>query len=381
MNELVPRKDPYAPGSVYWYAPNKAAPIAFTVLFFLSGVVHFYQNFRYKSWKITPFLPWAAILMTAGFAVREAGAHDDSNVGLLIASIVLIMSGPPVYAAINYIVFCRCLYYVPYMSPIHPVRVLVTFLGIDSLIEILIGNGASRMANTSAPPHFRQVGEDLTKSALIIQAVFFIVFIVIGLRFQHACRKKNILNKNLNTVLYVMYASCLLITARCIYRIVEFFQGYTGEIYDTEWYFWVFEATLMFINTVMLNIWHPGRYLPAGTRTFLGVDGVERVGPGWEDTRPVLLKIFDACDIVGLFMGHDNKNRYWEWEPAELEAYVARQKAEKEEKKRQRKEMFSRSRPKKDTQPSGISEGTKDANYEGADQSKQPGAHSAQEMV
>lgn len=125
------------------------------------------------------------------------------------------------------------------MSPIHPIRVLITFLGIDSLIEILIGNGASRMANTSASPHFRQIGEDLTKSALILQAIFFIVFIAIGVRFQSACRKQGILNKNLNTVLYVMYASCLLILVRCIYRIVEFFQGYTGEIYDTEWYFWV----------------------------------------------------------------------------------------------------------------------------------------------
>lgn len=100
---------------------------------------------------------------------------------------------------------------------------------------------------------------------------------------------------------------------------------------------------MMFLNTLLLNVWHPGRYLPPGTHTFLALDGLtERVGPGWEDKRPLLLKMFDFCDLVGLVTGRDKKNRYWEWEPAELEAYVARQKAEKAEKKRKWKGRMGR---------------------------------------
>jgi hypothetical protein len=40
--------------------------------------------------------------MIAGFAVRLAGAYNTSNLVYVIASTVLIMSGPPVYALINY---------------------------------------------------------------------------------------------------------------------------------------------------------------------------------------------------------------------------------------------------------------------------------------
>jgi hypothetical protein len=40
--------------------------------------------------------------MIAGFAVRLAGAYDTENLAYVIASTVLIMSGPPVYALINY---------------------------------------------------------------------------------------------------------------------------------------------------------------------------------------------------------------------------------------------------------------------------------------
>jgi hypothetical protein len=32
------------PGSVYYYAPDKVAPIVFAVLFAISGVIHFMQT-------------------------------------------------------------------------------------------------------------------------------------------------------------------------------------------------------------------------------------------------------------------------------------------------------------------------------------------------
>jgi len=49
---------------------------------------------HYKSWKITLLIPWGALLMTAGFIMREVGAFDIENLGVLIASVVLLLSGP-----------------------------------------------------------------------------------------------------------------------------------------------------------------------------------------------------------------------------------------------------------------------------------------------
>jgi membrane protein DedA with SNARE-associated domain len=84
----------YVDGSLYYYAPNKVAPIVFSVLFCLSGLLHFYQTWRYRLWTTTGLMPWAALLLTAGFALREVGAYHYSNVDILIANTVLIMSGP-----------------------------------------------------------------------------------------------------------------------------------------------------------------------------------------------------------------------------------------------------------------------------------------------
>src|ERR1700712_3972247 len=107
-------------------------------------------------------MPWAALLLTVGFALREVGSfkyiYNDQNLDIFIAESVMIMSGPPVYAAINYIVLSRILFYVPYLSPIHPGRVLTTFLAADAVCEVLIVNGVQRIVNSRFSEASRQLG-------------------------------------------------------------------------------------------------------------------------------------------------------------------------------------------------------------------------------
>jgi hypothetical protein len=77
-----------------------------------------------------------------------------------------------------------------------------------------------------------------------------------------------------------------LILIRCIYRLVEHLGNATIHIDDPEslaelspilryeWYFYVFEATLMLVNSVIWNIWNPGHYLPKNRHIYLAQDGI-----------------------------------------------------------------------------------------------------------
>lgn len=245
------------------------------------------------------------------------------------------------YAAINYMILSRCLFYIPYLSPMHPGRVLTTFLAIDGIVEILIGNGASRMANSSTSEHNRRLGGDLVKSALIIQAIMFFLFVMVAVSFHRKTRKAGVLTKGIRTVLIVLYISSALITIRCIYRIVEFFEGWTGTLYTTESYFWVFEAAIMFLNTLMLNIWHPGQSLPPDNHLYLSRDGVTELrGPGWKDNRPFIVTFFDPFDIYGLFTGRDKKTAFWDMTPEEWEALQAEERRLAEEKANRPREWW-----------------------------------------
>ncbi|KAF2180183.1 hypothetical protein K469DRAFT_639953 [Zopfia rhizophila CBS 207.26] len=321
----------YSPGSVWYYAPNKVAPIIFIALFFISGVFHAWQTIKHKSWRTTILLPWAAALMIAGFAVREVGAYHTDNLAYLITSVVLIMSGPPVYALINYFVLSRILYYIPYLSPMHPGRVVTTFVGLDAVCEILIGQGAWRMANSSMTEAQRQLGANLVTASLCLQAALFGAFGLMAAQFHYRAVKAGVLSKALQIVLYVLYVSASIVTIRCIYRLVEYIEGWDSALYKNEVFFWIFEAIIMLMNTVLLNIWHPGKRLPRSNSVFLHHDGVtERRGPGWSDDRPWIVTMFDPFDIWGMFTGRDKQMQFWDMSDEEL----AQLRAEKNNNKR-----------------------------------------------
>ena len=102
-------------------------------------------------------------------------------------------------------------------------------------------------------------------------------------------------------------------------------------VYKNEIFFWIFEAAIMFVNTALLNILHPGKRLPRSNSIFLDRDGVtERMGPGWKDDRPWIVTVFDPVDLWGLFTGRDKRTQFWDLSDEEL----ARLRAEKKKNKR-----------------------------------------------
>lgn len=284
-------------------------------------------------------MPWSAIVFTAGFVTRAVAAFDAwDNLGLYIASTVLLLAAPyasspvfrpscsrshrPTYEGANYFILGRILYYIPYHSPIHPGRVFTTFIGMGAVIEAITGNGGARVANTSASQSYRDTGKGLLKAALILQLLLMVAFIALAARFQYNCTRGGVLNSKVKRALIVLYTSCTLITIRTIYRTVEYFIASSVTIIDIkdispvlkhEWFFWVFEAAVMFSNTAMLNVFYPMQWLPRSNKVYLATDGVTEVeGPGYEDKRHFLLTLFDPFDIVGLITKRGKQDKYWE---------------------------------------------------------------------
>lgn len=104
-----------------------------------------------------------------------------------------------------------------------------------------------------------------------------------------------------------------MILVRNVFRVIGVFEGYGGYLYDHEVFFYVFDATLMFTNSVMLNLYHPMTYLPHSNKVYLSKDGVtELEGPGWVDKRSFFATVFDPFDIGGLVTGKDKAERFWE---------------------------------------------------------------------
>ncbi|KAI0517893.1 putative RTA1 domain protein [Xylaria bambusicola] len=296
------------PGSLYIYAPNKAAPIIFVVAYGVSAIGHIWQCYRYKSWKLLGMHPLCAVLFTAGYAVREYGAYNYiyTSKNVLIAYIlsqVFIYVCPPLLELANYHILGRILYYVPYFAPLPPSRVLSTFGGLLALVELLNSLGVALASNPASAPSQQHLGSSLTLAAIGIQLGVIVIFIGIAGIFHYRCIKAEVHAKAVSTPLITLYVSMVFIAIRSIYRLVEHVGNTNVDLDDPEslktlspllryeWFFYVFESTLMFLNSALWNIWNPGRYLPRNYHVHLSQDGMTEVeGEEDADDRPFLAK-------------------------------------------------------------------------------------------
>ena len=265
-------------------------------------------------------LPWAAALFVAGFALREYGAYHPYNepgsneqLSIFVASTVLLFVAPPVYNGALYFIFGRVLYYLPYLSPLHPGRVWTTFIVLDAVVGVLAGNGASYASNSRNTPSQIQTGFDLVKASLIMQLAMFLSFVYLVYLFHRRCVAANVFNKRTKTIVYLLYVSSFLILSRNVFRTATFYCSPLSPANRIEAYFWVFEAVPMVINTYMMNVVPPAKYMPANHKTYLAKDGLtELEGPGMVDRRPFLQTLFDPFDVFGFITKRDSRNRFWE---------------------------------------------------------------------
>lgn len=261
---------------------------------------------------------FCALSFTAGYALREYGAfnyiYNSQRLTVYIMSQVLIYICPPLLELSNYHVLGRIFYYVPYCAPLPPGKVLSTFGGLMAIVETLNSLGVAFASNPSSSPSTQSLGSHLTIAALSIQLGVLAIFTCLASLFQHRLAKIKIRPRAVSTPLVVMYISTALILVRCIYRLVEHLGATSVDISNMErlqalspilryeWYFYIFEATLMLCNSWLWNIWHPGRYLPKKHQIHLAQDGVTEVesshGP---DTRSLGAKIGSILTFGILF--------------------------------------------------------------------------------
>ena len=122
-----------------------------------------------------------------------------------------------------------------------------------------------------------------------------------------------------------MYVSMTLILIRCIYRLVEHLDFVSIDINDFEsllrlspilryeWFFYVFEATLMLLNSVLWNVWNPARYMPRKYHIYLDKDGVTEL-EGKKDNRSLQHKLLSLLTFGLLFRKKVEGPRFQELE-------------------------------------------------------------------
>ena len=311
---------------LYPYQPNRGLPIVFGVLACALALIHFYFSFILYKWYHFGFMiTWASSVWIAGFVCRAVSVYNTEIVNLYIAQYILVITGPVLFAASEYFILGRLLAYLPYHTPIHPGRVLSTFLLLSAAVEGLTASGASLLAGNKQASQVT-VGLNLVKAALILQCVVEASFFSLVALVEHRCRKAGHLRTNVRVICTVLYITSFMMLVRCIFRAVQGFQetscppdDYNCSVIDRhEWFFWIFEVTNISIFVIILACFAPGRYLPRDVKIYLDpVDGhTERVGPGFAKAvqRNFVATVLDPVDVSGMVTGKAaaNMDKFWE---------------------------------------------------------------------
>lgn len=369
--------------SLYPYSPSKPAAMVFAILLTILGVSQIYQSFIRYHWKKFGFMMlWATVCWIAGFVSshvrreksqtpllishvdlpihiglqRPSGQHLHCTGGLCVVSGRLwknpnthanwrISIGPPLYAAAEYFILGRLFAYLPYHSPIHPGRVVSTFMLLSVVVESLTANGAANISAASDPSEDADVDkvkrqlqsglrtmqvsvatdkivksiemlrELLLQAALILQIGVESFFISLVALLQYRCSRTGPVPRRVRPVFLILYVTSAMVVVRCITRAIEAFEmgdcpygesHSCGYVSSHEWVFYVFECANITLFVILLAIFHPGRYLPRSSRIYLDpVDGTtERVGPGFgkADKRPLWATFLDPFVSSQLFL-------------------------------------------------------------------------------
>lgn len=301
--------------SIYPYNPSAAPPIVFAITLGLAGILQVYQSFSRRGWYIFGrVMTFATAVWLTGFIARAISVHQQQNPDLFVVQSVMILAGPPIFAAAEFFVLGRLLAYLPYHAPLHPGRVVSTFMILSTVVESLTTSGASNSAVHWDDPSAQLLGQRLLQASLILGCLVEIGFLATVAIMEIRCRRARQYPAHVQKIVWLLYITSFMLLVRGVARCVEAFEASAcashqscGYIATHEWVLWVFEVANITLFVILLAAFHPGRYLPNTSKVFLDpIDGVtERKGPGFSkaDRRPFWLTVIDPWNLHAIITG------------------------------------------------------------------------------
>lgn len=176
-------------------------------------------------------------------------ANATDQLGPYIIQPVFLLIPPSLFAASIYMTLGRI------MRALGPTRESCCFIRVKWLTTIFVlgdafafliqASGAGYMAAGTSS----KSGENIVIGGLVIQILFFGVFVVAAASFhmRHRIASSGLAPSKVpwQSMLVMLYSNSALILVRCVFRIIEYGMGSTGYLLQNEWPMYIFDSILM----------------------------------------------------------------------------------------------------------------------------------------
>ncbi|RDW56848.1 hypothetical protein BP5796_12915 [Coleophoma crateriformis] len=258
MAELKPLKSGYY---IWTYLPSQPAAAIFAILFIVSSLAHIWFLVQRRTWFCI-VLTIGCIMEALGFAIRiQAHDNTDKLMPYIIQNLFILLA-PIFFAATIYMTLSRVIRSVPHgasCSMITPQKLTRVFVTGDILSLVIQGN--STPLTIIANGKYAKYSNYVVMLGLLLQLVMFAVFGITAMVFHKRYSRRSSLAGNdlWRKQIHMLYVVSVLIMVRSIYRMIEYATGTTGYLMTHEWALYLFDATLMWIATVVFLIYYPSQ--------------------------------------------------------------------------------------------------------------------------
>lgn len=165
-------------------------------------------------------------------------------------------------SATLYALLARLLATRPSLSPLKPTHIYTFALSFTFAVLISItSQGAATFFNLDASPGSVSSGLALLKASLILHFVLNAAAIALLEVFYRRCAATGLFlergGKRLRAAMWTLYFLAMLILTRDVYRVVQIWLPFDSAAWTSEALFWVFDASMMVVFILVLNVVHP----------------------------------------------------------------------------------------------------------------------------
>ncbi|KIW05835.1 uncharacterized protein PV09_03039 [Verruconis gallopava] len=253
----------FDPRRNYMSHPTKGAGSVFAILFAFAFTLHVYQNIKYRCWRLNWLTPCTAIIFLAGSISLEYSAFHPTDFS---PSQGLFYSGSAVLVA------AYCVYLVYLMATQHELKrwwnqlIGTVFIFTLSGVISLTAQGTSNFFGTGATPSSAHAGLQVLRAGVtVLLAANIVSLVVFVLFYRHIALGlgREDIKRQVKVWISVLWAIGILLLARNLFRTVQIFLPASADLWTSEAYFWIFEAAIVFVCIMLLNLLPPVLISPA----------------------------------------------------------------------------------------------------------------------
>ncbi|KAF1942037.1 RTA1-domain-containing protein [Clathrospora elynae] len=279
------------------YLPNIAGNVIYMLFFLTLFGGQLWFGIRNKTWSFMGTMCAGILGETVGYIGRVMLNLNPFIMNNFLVNLIPLTIAPALLTAGIYLCFGRVIVAIgAENSRIKHKLYAYIFVGCDLLALVLqaIGGG---MAATARDRKGSRQGVNIMIAGLISQVITMALFLALWADFALSTRRAKIScsssrtqpqlydhlrsTKNFAFFQWALFAATILIFIRCIYRVAELWDGFSGSLANHEATFMIFEGPMIILAVAAMTAFHPGRIFgdlwgPAG-------NGIKSMGNIAED--------------------------------------------------------------------------------------------------